>query len=79
MPKESKKFLEYLEIHSLKGLFTTPKRGYRLLKENGLKRIEQTLALEVDSKAMCWVYRYQRETTPRADHREGCSPLSSVN
>ena len=52
MPFE-KKILRVFGDSLLKGIIYDAKEGrYRLLKENGLKRIEQTLALEVDSKAM---------------------------
>ncbi len=52
MPQE-RKILRIFGDSLLKGIiYDAEEERYRLLKENGLKRIEQTLALEVDSKAM---------------------------
>ncbi len=52
MPQE-RKILRIFGDSLLKGIiYDAEEERYRLLQENGLKRIEQTLALEVDSKAM---------------------------
>lgn len=52
MPQE-RKILRIFGDSLLKGIiYDDEEERYRLLQENGLKRIEETLALEVDSKAM---------------------------